>query len=379
MKMLMLTKYDETGASSRLRSYAYLSLLKKNSITVKVSNLFDSSYLHKIYKVDIDSGNDENFTQSKVATRIRSKGLLNVLVRFGVRLLTLCTVKKYDVIWIEKELFPFLPPLFEIFLTLTKCKVIIDFDDAVFVKYRDNPSKIVRFFLRNKISLIMRLADIVIVGNKYLYDYARACGSKRVVIVPTVLDPLKYSTTTEVAGNGLLSVGWIGTPATEPYLKPIIPILEQVYSEFPNFQLVIIGGSSNIKSDLLKIDLIKWSEVSEVNSLSKLSIGIMPLPDRPYERGKCAYKILQYMACGVPAIASPVGANKYVIDHNINGYLATNDYEWKCALLKLLKNKSLREKIGNEGKNKFLREYTLDEGFQLLYDEISSLRPTGKV
>lgn len=348
LKVALFSKYTRMGASSRLRSMQYLPFLENEKIVVDVFPLYDNDYLHKLY-----------------ASKGRSTA--KVLQRYLSRLYKLSALKKYDVIWIEKELFPYLPAWAEALIARLGKPYVVDYDDAVFHNYDLSNHKIVRLLLSNKINKVMRNAATVIVGNDYLAQRAASSASKKVVIIPTVLDNRRYQVIE--ADNEIPIIGWIGSPTTEKYvleLKEMFLALKQTVS----FKIHLIGATQQIQDKLqgLDVEVLPWSESTEASYIEQFDIGIMPLIDGPWERGKCGYKLLQYMACAKPVVASPVGVNVDIIDSCQCGYLANSAEQWKTSLNKLLQSKQQRQLLGEAGKKSVRDFYSLQVQAPLLAD-----------
>jgi len=340
-KILFLPKYTRKGASSRLRTYQFLPLWEKEGFEVSVSPFFTEEYLCKIYSH-------------------QSPGYLHVLKCYFRRFFILFSVRKYDLIIIEKEVFPYLPSIAEWILSKVK-GYWIDFDDAVFHNYDQKSNRLVSLLMPKKIDYAMKMAIRVIVGNAYLRARAELAGACRIEDFPTVIDPIKYKG--KISGDcKIITIGWIGSPSTLKYLEPMVPILNWLHDHYP-IKFLLVNGTSKIKFKG-DIESIPWTEEGEVDAIQKMDIGIMPLPDNPWERGKCAYKLIQYMACGLPVVASPIGMNKEVVIHGENGYLADSKEEWIIALGKLIQEPKLREDFGAAGRKKILKEFTLGGNFK---------------
>ncbi len=337
MKVLLLSRYGRLGASSRVRSFQYLPFLESKGWQVDVSSLFSDNYLQALY----DS---------------QPRGT-QVIAGYFKRFKVLVQAKKYDLIWIEKEAFPFMPVLVEHLLFKTGVPYIVDYDDALFHRYDKHHNGFVRLLLGHKIDAVMRHATLVIAGNEYLAQRARTAGAQRIEIIPTVVDLTRYKIAPSVSNNPLI-VGWIGSPATSNYLLAIAPLFKLLTTKF-NVKFVAVGASADILKGL-PIDVQPWSEDSEVQLIQQFDIGIMPLADSPWERGKCGYKLIQYMACGLPVIASPVGVNKQIIEHEVNGFLAHNLSEWEEMLGRLLKDQSLRQRMGVKGRTNVGAWYSMN-------------------
>lgn len=327
MRVLLLSRYAGLGASSRVRSMQYLPYLNMNGVSVDVEPLFSDEYLSALY-----GG--------------RSRWKL-VLSAYFNRLKILKDIRKYDLIWLEKEIFPFLPSIAEYLLNVFGVSYVVDYDDAIFHRYDQHDNFFIRTLLRRKIDKVMRHATLVIAGNEYLAERARSVGASRVEIVPTVVDTEHYSISSKCS-NQTPIVGWIGSPSTSRYLLDLKPVFESLKKQF-DVRFVAIGAR---KEDLAgaPIEVWPWSEETEVKSIQEFDIGIMPLSNSPWECGKCGYKLIQYMACGIPAIASPVGVNKEIIKHGYNGYLAESLDEWKDAIAMLLSDKKKCDQMGKKGR-----------------------------
>ncbi len=276
----------------------------------------------------------------------------------------------------EYELLPFFPPWLERFLKWRGCRIVVDYDDAIFHRYDHHPSKLVRAVLGRKIERVMQLADLVIVGNKYLADYAYRVGARNVQILPTVVDLQRYPVTYERFDSAVFTIGWIGSPSTAHYLQVIAPALAKVFRS--GDVRVRLVGSGPIVLPRVPAEIIPWSEDTEVSEIGRFDVGIMPLPDEPWARGKCGLKLIQYMACGLPVVASPVGVNATIVEHGVNGFLATTVDEWEQTLRTLAADSTLRRRMGEAGRTKVEREYCLQVTtprlVRLLREVVSSKR-----
>lgn len=334
--ILLLSRYGSLGASSRLRSYQYLKYLAKSNILVDRTNFFSDEYLKQRYN-------------GKTSKAIIIKSYL-------LRFIKMLSAKKYDLIWIEYEVLPWLPFAFEKFLIPSGVKVLIDYDDAIFHRYDQHKSGLVRKFLGKKIISLMKRADVVVVGNKYIANYAKYAGASNIEYLPTVVDTVKYKVT-KGKGSDVVKIGWIGTPATQHYLIEIYPVLKKI-TKIHDIKVVLVGAR-RVESITFPIDIFEWSEKKEIDYINQFDIGIMPLPDEPFARGKCGYKLIQYMACAKPVVASPVGVNCDIVEHGKNGFLASTLQEWHDNLLTLVNKRSLRIKLGKAGRTKVEKEYSL--------------------
>ena len=336
-RILLLSRYGRLGSSSRLRSYQYLPVLENYGIDVTVAPLLGDDYLKNLY-----AG--------------RSRLSLQVATNHFRRLEWLIKSGGFDLLWIEAELFPWLPAWGEILLQRCGISYVVDYDDAVFHRYNLHSKPLVRFLLGNKIDKVMRGASMVIAGNDYIAERAQVAGAKRIEILPTVIDLDRY-TMTKDPEHDVFTIGWIGSPATTKYLRWLQPPLAEVCRDGGVRMLAI--GSGPLKLDGVPTDVLPWSEDTEAAGIRQFHVGIMPLPDSELERGKCGYKLIQYMACGRPVVASPVGVNKRIVDQGVNGFLAADRADWVSYLLALRDDAALRINMGREGRRKVEREYCL--------------------
>ena len=329
------------GASSRLRTFQFLPLWEKAGYQVRVSSFFNEEYLKEVYSH-------------------RRPGILNVLGCYWRRFFLLLSAGSYDLIWMEKEAFPFLPSYAEWLLKKLGKGYVVDYDDAVFHNYDQNPNWLIRTWMGNKIDLVMRYSVIAFVGNAYLQNRAEKAGALRVYQVPTVINT-GVSAKKSFEKKDRITIGWIGSPSTLKNVKMIIPVLEKLNREF-EIELMLVNGETGVSFSGKQV-LVRWSEESEVSAIQQMDIGIMPLPDEKWERGKCAYKLIQYMACALPLVASPVGMNKEVVIHGENGFLADTEEEWFESLSRLIRDAALRKQMGEKGFELVQEKYTVEKNF----------------
>ena len=175
----------------------------------------------------------------------------------------------------------------------------------------------------------MAAAEAVIAGNEYIAAYARQCGARRVMVQPTVVDPLRYQLRSGKPPTPFRVV-WIGSPMNSGYLDMVREPLQRLASDGP-LEILLVGAAPGAL-DGLPVRRCDWTEAGEAAAIAEGSVGIMPLPDRPWERGKCGYKLIQYMACGLPVVASPVGGNAQLVEPDRNGLLAATPDDWYSGL-----------------------------------------------
>jgi glycosyltransferase involved in cell wall biosynthesis len=335
MKILFLTRYDSKGASSRYRFLQYIPYLETAGFECIVSPLFDNKYLNKLYNC-------------------KQNTFVSIFVYMMRRLSVLVTTKQFDLVVLEKEVIPFAPAFLERLLNIINIPYVVDYDDAIFHQYDCHTNPIVRTILRKKIAVVMRNARLVIAGNNYIAKYAQQAGAKQVEVIPTVIDINKYSQIRESKKNDVFRIVWIGSPSTYQHVEAILPALAKI----SNSKLLLIGAGKR-KFNESWIEVRSWSEVSEIKDIQSADVGIMPLPDTPWARGKCGFKLIQYMACGLPVVASPVGVNADIVEHGKNGFLASSTEDWVRFLTNLRNDKVLRTSMGSDGRKKVETDYCL--------------------
>lgn len=329
IRVLALTRLPRGCASSRYRAYQYVKPLKKHGIDLVVKPLYPE-WLYDMRKrhggkLIIDA--------------------LTLVIALSQQIIYSISALKADVILIIKDAAPFsLVPLLNLFRRFGK-PIIFDFDDAIFLKNKH-------------VEKYVRLANVVTAGNKTLAGWTKEINPQAVVI-PTVLDVNGYSPKTSYdSANKSIVIGWIGSPSTAPYLELLKTVFLKISEAHP-VELHIIGGRMR-EIPGVKIKMIEWSEESEEQEISQFDIGIAPLPDNEWTRGKCGFKLLQYMAAGIPAVASPVGVNQEIIEHGINGFLANTEDEWTNYLSLLIESVDLRKNMGQQARHTVEQRFSLD-------------------
>jgi glycosyltransferase involved in cell wall biosynthesis len=278
-----------------------------------------------------------------------------VAAAFSGRVRAASTMARFDLVWLQGELLPWLPWKLEQMMPGSGAPLVVDYDDAIFHRYDANNAALVRALLGRKIAAVMKMSRAVLAGNEYIAEYAARAGARRIEIVPTVIDPSRYDPRPPPAGAPF-TIGWIGTPKTQHYLLPIADALAYAHREL-GARIVTIGARGAMAG--IPAEIRPWDESSESAELSAIDVGIMPLPDSPWERGKCGYKLIQYMACGKPVVASPVGANKTIVEHGVNGYLASSTDEWIQAFRTLQADRNRASAMGMAGRMKVEASYSL--------------------
>ena len=339
LKIHILSKYHSSGPSSRYRFFQFIPSLEKDALKVSVAPFFDKKYINNLFSQKIKLSFNE------------------VAKAYFKRFETLLLNQNYDLLWIEKEALPWIPAFLENSLYKSSIPYVLDFDDAVFHRYDQHPNPLVKGFLSNKISKIMSRSSVVVAGNRYIADYAHKAGTKKVKIIPTVVDLSKY-TVKETFDSRSFKIGWVGSPSTSRHISIAARALKD-FCRNNDIEFTAIGA---VQKDINKIPgkLIPWNAETETEELTRFDVGIMPLPDTPWEKGKCGFKIIQYMAAGLPVIASPVGVNSEIVDHGISGFLASSTKEWVKYLGILKGDPELRRTMGVAGRRIVEKKYSLE-------------------
>jgi glycosyltransferase involved in cell wall biosynthesis len=344
-----LTRYGDLGASSRVRWAMYERPLVRLAPSLRLARqaLLDDGYLRRKY------------AGAAVAR--------DALAGYVRRACWLATRSAPVVRWVEKELWPFGPAWLER-LVLARRPYVIDLDDAIFHNYDLHRLRLVRSLYGRKIDRLLAGAALVTAGNEYLADRARAAGARRVEILPTVVDldlyPRAHALRPARAPGEPLSVGWIGSPATQRYLQLLGAPLERLAREHP-VRLLVIGGRG-VRLQGVEVIEVPWSQEGEVAAIGRIDVGVMPLADTPWEQGKCGYKLIQYMACGVPVVGSTVGINASLVTPGVNGSLARDAEEWSLALARLARDPALRAALGDAGRRRVEERYCVQRTAPLL-------------
>jgi glycosyltransferase involved in cell wall biosynthesis len=281
------------------------------------------------------------------------------------RIRCLLASSSYDAIMLHCELFPLLPAWIE--RLLMRRPYIYDFDDAFYLKYRRGRWRALGGVLASKFDSVMRGATVVTAGSRVLAEYALE-RNPNTVLLPTAVDVARYNRAPKVRGKEFV-VGWIGSPSTAPYLKDMVAPLMELAMQGP-VRFIVVGGPAPSIPGVL-IEERAWNEMNEVDAIAAFDVGVMPLPDEAWARGKCAYKLIQYMACGVPAIASPVGANVDVLDGGC-GFLARSETEWTTCLRRIRDCPVEARHIGDLGRARVAERYSLQGNLPELVQIIQS-------
>ena len=329
--MLVLTRYGRLSPTTRVRFLQFIENLERDdgsSLRFDIAPLLEDHCLQQFY----DDG---------------TRNSVYLLKRYLKRARLLLACKRYDLVWIEKELFPALPALAERILRARGVTTIVDYDDAAYAWYHHHPSWLIRTVLGRKIEVVCRASDTVVAGNPTLAAFASAAGARDVVVVPSAINIEKYSQAMEHRPSPNRSefvVGWIGTPSNVRYLDIFKDALTDMAST-TDFKFLTIGAPGHL-FDSVAQEAHPWSEGTEAGLLARCDCTVAPLSDGDFERGKCGFKVIQGMAAGLPVVASPVGVVRDIIQHGKNGFLAETASDCRQVLQQLRHDPDLRLRVG---------------------------------
>lgn len=341
--VLFLLPYPLNRApSQRFRVELFLPVLQKRDIPFQVHSFLDEKTWNVLYQ------------SGSIPQKICGvcKGFLSRLM------IVLFTAYRYDYIFIHREASPLGPPIFEfILIKLLRKKVVYDFDDAIWIPDTGKQNLISNWLKAYwKVRFICKWCYKISAGNAYLAAFASQYAGS-VAKVPTCVDTERFHNVLKDQHTNRVVVGWTGSHSTMKYLEMLLPVLSEVAKE--NDIDVLIISNTLPTFELQNLHFKPWNEASEVEDLARMNIGLMPLESDTWSEGKCGFKLIQYLAIGIPAIASPIGVNKEIIEEGINGYLATSESEWKGGIEKLIHDSTLRSEMGRNGRLKIVENYSI--------------------
>jgi glycosyltransferase involved in cell wall biosynthesis len=284
-------------------------------------------------------------------TPAKAWGVSRALAR---RLALVRRSRQFDAVYVFREAALAGPPLVETLLARRGARLVLDYDDAIWVSYVSpaNPY-LAKLKFPGKTATLCRISRHVLAGNTYLADYARRYND-RVTVVPTTIDTERYRPQ-ERPPNAVPVIGWTGSYSTVKYLDVLAPALRRLRQRTP-FRMVVVGGEFRL--DGVDVECRPWDSRREVEDLRDFDVGVMPLLDTEWERGKCGLKALQYMALEIPSVVSPVGVNTEIVRDGVEGFTARTDEEWETALARLLGDAPLRRRLGQAARETVVRRYS---------------------
>jgi glycosyltransferase involved in cell wall biosynthesis len=275
-----------------------------------------------------------------------------------VRLRDLMRANRYDIIFVQREAFMTGTTFFERQFARSKAKLVFDFDDAIWLEETSEANQKLNWLKRaSKTADIIQVSDMVIAGNHYLASYAQKYN-KNVVVIPTVVDTTHYIPALKSSTN-TVCIGWSGSKTTIKHLRLLIPVLKLLKEKFGDQVSIKQISDKNFEVPGLPVESSDWNLSSEVTELNKIDIGLMPLPDDEWSKGKCGFKAILYMAMEIPPVVSPVGVNTEIIQHGENGFLAANDEDWMNYISALVESPGLRKAIGLKARETVEKKYSV--------------------
>src|SRR5215470_4798902 len=355
---LMPALYD-TSPGQRYRLEQWEPLLRERGVEITFASFEDEELHALLYKRGM----------MRKKPHLVTRGL-------GRRLSLVRKVKDFDLVYILREAALLGPPIFERLIAQSGVPVVFDFDDAIFVSYR-SPSNGYLSYLKfaGKTKTICRISSHVMVGNPYLAEYARQVND-RVTIIPTTIDTEKYRVPQRSEHTGPPVIGWTGSYSTVQHLDTLRGALKKL-AERESFRLRVIGTPA-YECAPIEVDAMRWRADTELEDLSAIDIGVMPLPDDRWSKGKCGLKALQFMALGIPTVCSPVGVNTDIIQDDENGFIAATEDQWVERLSRLLRSHELRQRLGHAGRVTVEEKYSAITQTPRVYEIFKSVLSDAK-
>jgi glycosyltransferase involved in cell wall biosynthesis len=342
--VLFLTPSPIESASERYRIYQFVSHLEHAGFSCTIRP-FATRALHRAIQTE----------------KLAPKLLLTPLC-YMRRALHLSTISHYDAVVVHRGIFPFPWPALERMIIRRNTKVIFDFDDAIHVGHQDIGATKYPWIYKLKygsgVNEMLRNSAHVVAGNRTLADHALKFNSQ-VSIIPTVVDLDQYAYSTPRHSTEVITIGWVGSRSTSPYLLEIESALRKLSEAHPGKLRFRLYGHPERKLNLPNFESLPFSLATEIADLRSLDIGIMPAPDNAWTRGKCAFKAIQYMALGIPTVVSPVGMATELVEHGVNGFSARTPDEWFEVLNRLVTDVNLRGQFSEAGRKTIESQYSL--------------------
>lgn len=361
-RILFLATHPREVASTRYRVLAYEPALRRAGYETEFHPFFPSESLEALY----------------APGRMGSKA--GWLLKGARKRLEVLHRAQYDLVFIHRELFPLgiSPGMNLLERELRRCgaPVIYDFDDAIFLPHRRERGLAGKLENTHSVRHLIAVSQRVIAGNAFLAEYASRLNPD-VVCIPTPVDTARYVPRSNGSPGSSLTVGWIGSPSTAKYLLGLAPVFEEL-ARTHRFRLKVVGAGQPVRIPGVEVDCRAWNLQTEAEEFRSCDIGVYPLWDDQWSRGKCGYKALQFMASGVPVAASAIGMNNQIIRHGTDGLLIGSSQQWASSLAALLDSPELRRKLGEAGREAVKQEYSLSRVTPKLLQVLEELSPLPK-
>jgi glycosyltransferase involved in cell wall biosynthesis len=342
MKVLCLTSFPIEAACTRYRCTQFFDYLRRQDVQCTLRPFLSPALFRRLYT---PGGWRYKIPRAAAAVARRTLDLLGA--------------GRYDVLFVQREAALFGPPAVEwIAAKILRKPMVFDLDDAIFVSYVSPTYGRLAQWMKfpGKTAVNIRMSSSVIAGNEYLAAYARKLNP-RVITIPTVVDTGKYVRRCDSASSDPIRIGWIGSPTTTQYLKSLIPVFEQL-AHHRRFVLKIVGANRRIEVKGVTVAQSEWELQRETADFQSLDIGVYPIAESEWSVGKSGFKAVQYMASGVPCVASPVGAVLEIIQDRTNGLLAATAQEWLEKLKLLIDDAALRAQLAENGRRTVEQRYS---------------------
>lgn len=360
MRVKFIVPYPTEGPSNRYRIEQYLPYLKQKGIQYSLRPFWSKEAFRILYQ-----------------TGYHFKKLFFFLLGTLARMIDTLTLFRDDIIFIHRESYPLKCGniLFLTALGFFRKPAIFDFDDAIFLPSFSKPNSFIeRFKSYKKINHIIKVSTYVIAGNSYLADFARKYN-KSVAIIPTSIDTENYYPDQKNRNDDSshkVTIGWTGSITTLEFLNMMRNIFKKLSERYSHVRFKIIGGTFMVNG-LTNLESKNWSLKDEKEDVKSFDIGIMPMPDNEWTRGKCGFKAILYMSMGIPCVCSPVGVNKEIIADGINGFLAHTQEEWIEKLSLLIESPDLRKRIGEAGRLTVEKRYSIKANFPKFIEVLNTV------
>jgi len=363
-RVLVLSPFPEEGAGHRFRIGQYIPHLEQAGYEVTVSSFFTPSFFRLVYR------RGHYLRKAAVASALALRRLRAVL-----------NVGRFDLVFIYREAFPVGPPFIEAAIARHgNPPIVYDFDDAIFLPHASEANRlIVSLKYSRKIPSILRHCAHVIAGNDFLAGYARAFNPS-VTTIPTGVDVTRFVPRRGARPEGPLVIGWIGSPTTARYLEAMGPVFSTLAASH-DFALRVSGAGDDVAFPGVRVENVRWSLDREVELFNQCDIGVYPLSDDDWSRGKCGFKAIQFMATGVPVVAAAVGVNREIVQDGVNGFLASTPDEWIDRLTRLLTDAALRARFAEAGRATVTAGYSLQANLPRLlatFEQAMARRPSAR-
>lgn len=342
VRVLALATNPKTGASTRFRILQWQARLAREGFSIELDAFFTIEQAATLYAPG-------HFLSKATAMFEGAKRRGETLAR---------AAESADMLLIHREAFPLGRRKFWKELIHFPGPIVYDYDDAMFLPQRRDRGLLRQLEDTETPKELMKLSSVVLAGNRFLADYA-AQYARRVVLLPTCIDTEQFMPRQHPIEEELPTVGWIGSHTTAKYLQSLIPVLERVARETP-FRLYVVGSRQAVNVRGVEVRQEDWRLDREIEDFRSCTIGIYPLWADNWSKGKCGFKAIEFMACGVPVVASAIGANCEIMEDGVSGFLADTEDAWVDKLTQLLRDRALQRRMGQAGRHRIEIQYSLN-------------------